>query len=154
MGILVSPQHGVNPVLSLCFLCMGAAEVVLLGRLSREKASQMFGKEVAKYLEGSDQDVKAPREALFNTSTVCDQCKSYMDQGVILISVDPTKTTDMRNPYRSGGWLVMREEAVVRMLREGELLDSILEHRVAFVDDETWDGLGLPRGNTDATRDT
>ena len=77
----------------------------------------------------------------------CSKCKGYMERGIILISVDEEKSKgDMENPYRTGGWVVVKEEALKRMIQPQELLDQILKQRVAFLPDEVWDLLELPRG--------
>lgn len=39
----------------------------------------------------------------------CDKCRDYMEQGILLISVDPKRTQDRHNPYRTGGWVVIKE---------------------------------------------
>jgi hypothetical protein len=75
----------------------------------------------------------------------CQKCKDFMAQGVILISVDPSKSDDPRNPWRSGGWVVVKDEAIERVITTPELRDRILKQRLAFVPDDTWDHLGLPR---------
>jgi hypothetical protein len=66
-----------------------------------------------------------------------------------LISVDEAKSKgDMKNPWRTGGWCVVKEDAVRRMFSEGEMQESVLRYRMAFVEDGAWDELGLPRGAT------
>lgn len=122
-SIRLSEKHGVNPSVLVCFLCGGDAGVALLGRLK--------------------DDAEAP-------SRVCDrepcrECKSYMERGVILISVDESKTTDPQNPYRTGGWVVMKDVAIRRAF-ESPMREDILKARVAFLADDAWDQLGLPRG--------
>ena len=84
-SIRLSPKYGVNPCIPLCFLCQQPKnEVLLLGKLKG--------------------DVEAPHHVSFDQEP-CDKCKEYMAQGIILISVDEAKSkSDMRNPYRTGGW--------------------------------------------------
>lgn len=125
MSIRLSERYGVNPSLSLCFFCMEEnGEIVLPGRLPG--------------------DVEAPRKAVWN-KIPCAKCKEYMSQGIILISVDE-KLSEPSNPYRTGAWIVLREDALRRMLSPGKLLDDICKVRVAFIPDDAWDKLGLPRG--------
>lgn len=45
----------------------------------------------------------------------CDECQGYMKQGVILVSVDEKLTEDMNNPYRTGGFFVLKDEAITRI---------------------------------------
>ena len=81
MSIQLSPQHGVNPSVEQCFVCMKDVGVVLFGRMRG--------------------DAEAPRKVCLPNREPCDECKGYMDQGVILISVDESKTDDPQNPWRS-----------------------------------------------------
>jgi NAD-dependent SIR2 family protein deacetylase len=65
------PKYGVNSTISICYYCGSEKnEIVLLGAAI---------------------DEEAPRTMIMNTEP-CDQCKKYMEMGVILISV--------RDPYR------------------------------------------------------
>ena len=152
MGIYVSERHGVNPSLEKCFLCGEAKGVVLFGKMTAYKREKMLGKEIAKqasYGDKGTEDVAAPREVVIDMEP-CDKCKGYMKQGIILISVDEEKSKgDMKNPYRTGGWCVVKEEAIRRWLPPGKLLADIIEKRVAFLPDETWDMIGLPRGGSE-----
>ena len=78
----------------------------------------------------------------------CDKCKGYMEQGIILISIDEEKSAgDMDNPYRTGGWAVVKEEAILRIGLSPTLEQDILRRRMSYLTDETWDALGLPRGS-------
>lgn len=127
MSIKLSPQHGVNPSLSTCFYCGGDKnELILPGRLKG--------------------DVEAPRKAVRNMEP-CDQCKHFMERGVILIEVDEAKTTDRNNPYRAGGWCVIKDEAIARIITDAAMREQILKSRVAFLPTEVWDAIGIQRGN-------
>lgn len=126
MGIRLSEKHGVNPAVEQCFVCMKDVGVVLFGRLR--------------------DDAEAPRRACVSREP-CAECQKLMELGIILISVDEKKSDgDMQNPYRTGGWCVVKEEAVRRMFDDGPILDSVLKYRMAFIEDEAWDKIGLPRG--------
>lgn len=74
----------------------------------------------------------------------CEACGRHMDQGVILISYDPEQTRDPENPYRTGGWVVA-PESYVRSILMGQVLTDVLYLRFAFLDDDAWDRLKLPR---------
>ena len=80
-----------------------------------------------------------PKQACYDQEP-CDKCKEHTKKGIILISVRDGEKGG--NPYRTGGWVVMKEEAAKRMFND----DRYLKHRIAFVDDTAWDKLGLPRG--------
>ncbi len=124
MNIRLSEKHGVNPAIPKCFFCgEDKNEILLLGKLK--------------------DDAEAPRGAVFNHEP-CDKCNGYMEQGVILISVDEAKSaSDMKNPYRTGGWCVVSDNFVKRVVTPQELQDTILKQRVAFIPDEAWELLGL-----------
>jgi hypothetical protein len=69
-----------------------------------------------------------------------------MKLGIILISIDEKKTgSNTDNPYRTGGWIVIKEEALRRIgIKPPELEAHILRARVCFMPDDAWDRLGLP----------
>ncbi len=74
-----------------------------------------------------------------------------MELGIILISVDEKKSDgNMQNPWRTGGWVVIKEEAVRRIFEGAPILDQVLDKRMAFISDEAWDTIGLPRGDSNA----
>ena len=122
--LILSKQHGLNPSLEVCYVCGKDVGVILFGALKG--------------------DIEAPRRACVNKAP-CDECKKWMEQGVICISVDPIKSTDKDDPWRSGGWVVLKDEALKNILGHNEeLLADVLERRVVFIDDEAWDSIGFP----------
>lgn len=125
----ISEKHGLNPTVPVCFFCLKEKnEVLLLGRLRG--------------------DLEAPHKAVFDYEP-CDECAGFMDKGIILISVDPEKTlSDKDNPYRTGGWCVVKSEAISRWPLPEQSIVNILKKRVAFIEDELWDKIGLPRGQS------
>lgn len=106
--------------MDLCFLCHEPKGIVLDWRLRNS----------------------LPRQACYNKEP-CDKCAEWMKQGVILISVRDGESGD--NPYRTGGWPVVKDEALRRIVGDSERLDEILKARVCFIDDTTWDLIKLPR---------
>ena len=122
--ITLSPTHGLNLSIMQCFFCMDDSGVALLGRLPN--------------------DEEAPRKICLD-HVPCSKCKEYMERGIILISVsDRTDSTD--NPYRTGGWVVVSEQFIKRIVQPYELVEEILRKRCAFLPDAVWDKLSLPRG--------
>lgn len=120
----LSPKHGVNPSVEICYICGKDAGVILFGLLKG--------------------DVEAPRKACIN-KVPCAECKEWMTKGVICISVNPTLSQDKDDPWRSGGWIVLKDEAVERMFGHNKsVLSDVLKHRVMFLEDDAWDELGLP----------
>jgi len=122
MSIRVSERHGVNPSVMLCFYCQESMGVALMGRIKGDK--------------------QAPREAVFDHEP-CDTCKGHMEKGIILISVR-NEDEGNENPYRTGGWVVITDEAIERMIEPEDVRQSILTRRIAFVPDAAWEMLGLP----------
>jgi hypothetical protein len=127
--IRLSEKHGVNPSLGVCFFCMkDSGEVILFGRMRG--------------------DEEAPRRACVSQEP-CAECKGWMEKGVILISVDPKRSESQQDPYRSGGWAVVKDEAVQRFPLDEKFKEVFLRKRAGFVEDEVWDALGLPRGDSE-----
>jgi hypothetical protein len=116
-SIRLHREYGLNPTIPICFICgKEKNELVLLGAAYKEQAPMHMCLD------------KEP----------CDECKKMMDMGVLLVSVK--NGTDHENPYRTGGFCVIKEEAAQRMFGS-----SIGNSRMAFVEDEAWDKIGLPR---------
>lgn len=124
MTIRLSPKHGVNPSLSVCYFCgEDKNEVVLPGMLRG--------------------DAEAPRKAVWNKEP-CDKCKGYMAAGIIFIGVTGPEEETQPFANRSGKFCVLREEAVKRILKPGEMLSDIINRRVAFVPEDAWHVMHLP----------
>ena len=122
-GIRLSPKHGVNPSLGVCYICgEDDGTVVLPGRLP--------------------DDAEAPRRAVWSRAP-CPTCRAYMQDGVVFLSVRDGEHGV--NPFRTGQYAVVRDEAVQRLIRE-PLQTEVLKTRVCFVEDSTWAAIGLPTG--------
>ena len=126
MSIKVSQKHGVNPTLCVCFYCRkDRGDLALLGRLPG--------------------DAEAPVRSVVDMAP-CAECADWMEKGIILISAANGSEGDA-NPARTGGWIVLKEEAIREMLVNAQaLMEHVLRVRYAFIVDEVWDALGLPRG--------
>ena len=74
---------------------------------------------------------------------ICTECQGYMKQGIILVSTKDGEAGE--NPYRTGGWVVVKEEAVRKMIPDQKIVDAACEKRLIFIHDEAWDKMGLPR---------
>lgn len=106
----------------------------------------------------------------------CNECKGLMKQGILLISVrvgefdviakdqENYKAEKLRyerdhfkahlhyrpfipNPFRTGGWCVVKEDYVKRVIQPPELLALMLRERWSFIEDDAWNLMGLPRGD-------
>lgn len=80
--------------------------------------------------------------------TPCSECEEYMKQGVILITIDSKRSSkdwdkqEIPNPYRTGGWFVITDEAIKRIFPE-EHAKFALEHRFMFIEHEVAVMIGL-----------
>ena len=145
MNIRLSKEYGVNPSVEQCFVCFKDVGVILFGKINTGKYGE---------------DPEAPRKVCLGpNSEPCNECKKHMEMGVILISIRNGEESEEGNagnfnPYRTGGWCVVRDEAITRWLGgdNDELLAGILKKRMAFLPDEVWDMIGLPRGESDVDK--
>ena len=119
--IRLSKLHGLNPSVQQCYVCMKDVAVVFFGSLKG--------------------GAKAPRTVCLDR-TPCPDCRAWMSQGVILISVRDGESGD--NPYRTGGWCVLKDEAIRKAFTPPEFAESVLKDRMVFVPDSAWKMLGLP----------
>lgn len=135
MGKLIRlhPKHGLNPTTTNCFFCGEAKDILLVGTATK------------KFKEAglADADGQMHHSIGVVDYEPCQKCKEYMRKGVILISVRDGEFG--KNPYRTGGWAVVKDE-FIKGLNPPEFVADILQQRVAFVPDEAWNMLGLPRG--------
>lgn len=95
--IKLSPNHGVNPSLDMCFWCGESKGILLLGQL--------------------ENDVEAPREMLTSYEP-CDKCAELFTQGVHIIEVTtndndiPPITSDGEvEYYPTGKYAVIKRES-------------------------------------------
>lgn len=126
--------------LTRCYYCLEPFEILL----------------ATEYLNGEPvHDMAQYQDKCINMDP-CPKCKGYMDQGIILITIDPSKSAAnwhtnpnpgepfMPNPFRAGGWYVVREEAVRRMLEGSpKMLEFAIKHRWMFIEHEAAERLGL-----------
>ena len=106
--------------MNTCYFCNEPSEVLLDRRLKKT----------------------LPRNIGVMNMRPCTKCEDLMKQGILLISIK--NDTQGPNPYRTGGWVIIKQEAVERMFN-GDFLKFALEHRFMFINDEAWDAMGLPR---------
>jgi hypothetical protein len=148
MGIILSPKHGVNPSIARCFFCLESSDTLFLcGRLPG--------------------DAEAPRDVVWNLEP-CGKCEQLMQQGVIVIGVrdgefanvereqakwqqqvDALSSSERRraqpfvpNPFRTGLWCVVTDEAIKRLMTAAGA-ERIIRCRWTFIEDHTAEQLGL-----------
>lgn len=87
----------------------------------------------------------------------CHKCADFMKQGIILITIDNAKSTPgwnktapgvMPDPYRAGGFIVIKEEAFKRLFNSSAHANSSardfgLKHRWMFLEHAAAEMMGL-----------
>ena len=123
--IKISPKHGVNPCIPICFFCGNEKnEVALLGRIDEE-------------------DNPAPSSAILDYIP-CPECQKKMELGCTIIETTdehtdfPVLGDDGKEHYLTGFWCVMKETSAKDIFREHyakklyvnkEILNQILPER-------------------------
>ena len=98
-SIKLSPKHGVNPCMPVCFFCGDTKnEIALLGRI------------------GGKEDLEAPMRAVLDYEP-CEECRKKFAEGVLLIEVTDYPNMDnqpqiAKNAYPTGRYSVVRPEAL------------------------------------------
>lgn len=114
-GIEISPKHGLNPTIPVCFWCgKEKNEIALLGRI-REKTTNRFGANVTK----RDSDIEAPRRMVLDYEP-CDECQKMWDSGVAVLEVQETPTMPnqpeiQKGLYPTSRYVVMTVEGADRV---------------------------------------
>lgn len=114
-GIEISPKHGLNPTIPVCFWCgKEKNEIALLGRI-REKTTNRFGANVTK----RDSDIEAPRRMVLDYEP-CDECKKMWDSGVAVLEVQetpimPNQPEIQKGVYPTGRLVVVTVEGADRV---------------------------------------
>jgi hypothetical protein len=126
-------NNNLEVALTKCFFCQEDSDIIMNTKLTPKYAKavkEMHGKVVG--------------------MNPCSKCTEYMKQGIILISIRDGEEKELNksitpNPYRTGGWIVVKEEYIKRVVTDKKLADWILKWRFSFIPDQVWDTLGLPR---------
>ena len=127
-GIKLSPKHGVNPSMDLCFWCGQPKGIILCGRMHEKK--------------GDRTDVEAPKGMVMNLEP-CDKCKENFNLGVQIVEVNDDgsrfqndlafaiKAEDGKIMWPTGRFVVMKAESIkggkpgMRMLCHKDMMDKI-----------------------------
>lgn len=87
-GIEISPKHGLNPTIPVCFWCgKEKNEIALLGRI-REKTQR-------------NSDIEAPRRMVIDYEP-CDECKKMWESGVAVLEAQETPTMSNQPEIQKG----------------------------------------------------
>jgi hypothetical protein len=125
-SIPLHPKYGLNPMICKCYLC---------GNDKNEIA-----------LLGNNYKSEAPLSGVIDKEP-CDQCKAWMQRGIIIIGVDVDKSRVGEEPYRSGHYIVLKEEAAHKLFNP-EILPDVLKARVVFMPANMIQELGLDKIET------
>lgn len=128
--IKLSPKHGLNPTIPICFWCgKEKGEIALLGHIGNRRKGE---------------DIEAPRNMVLDYIP-CPACEEAMAAGFTVIEGSDAPITQNQPPlsdkqdiYPTGRWLVLRREAAEAMFgpwaaSQGvELRDRIVVDREIF----------------------
>ena len=114
-GIRVSPRHGVNPSMAMCFFCGKSKGLVLLGKLPY--------------------DEKAPKECIVDYQP-CEECAEHWKEGTPIIRCTAAAIYDrppiVEGVWPTGAWCVISNESAEMMFNDKERIGKpiLLEDRV------------------------
>lgn len=96
-GVKLSPKHGLNPTIPVCFFCgKDKNEIALPGKINRE-------------------DDEAPMKMILDFEP-CDECKKKFAEGVLLIEVtshpEYIGMPIAKDAYPTGRYVVVKPEAL------------------------------------------
>lgn len=81
-GIKISPKHGLNPTIPVCFWCgKQKNEVALMGRMKG--------------------DIEAPKNMVLDY-VPCEECQSHMAMGVTVLEASDHPNTEGQPPMQTG----------------------------------------------------
>ena len=130
-------KEGFNSALIKCYFCNKDDAILLNMRSTHSRAvEEAHGKIV---------DMKP-----------CPECAGYMKQGIILMTFDPAKSEPgwhkqrVPNPYRTGGWFVITEDAFRRVFKDDAnngVMACGLKHRWMFIEHEAAEQSGSSKHN-------
>jgi hypothetical protein len=165
-SILLHKDKGLNPriIETLCPVCgevksdslalAGAANykvecpechTVNYGGFSKVGLNYHCGNPSCDFVCGTRRDgrgVELEDHETIKNMGVCKECTDFMKQGVCLISVRDGESGE--NPCRTGKFVVIKDEAIKEIVNDGDMAEDILKKRMCFVEDTTWEALGLP----------
>lgn len=126
--IKLSPEHGLNPTIPVCFWCgQEKEEIALLGKIDKE-------------------DSEAPRKIILNYEP-CDKCKEFFNRGIHVIGVTEEPIVETMFPivddgkvklYPTGSMFVAPEDWVKDFLTANEkegMIEEVLEKKTLLMPD-------------------
>lgn len=125
-------SENLEVALTRCYYCGAGNEIVLNTVLTKAAADT----------------VKAMHHRVVSTEP-CPECKEWMKSGIILITFDKTKSdkdwekAKVPNPFRTGGFFVVKEDFVERVFEHPEAVAFAKKHRWLFIEHEAAKQVGL-----------
>lgn len=132
-NIKLSPKHGLNPTIPVCFFCgKDKNEIALLGKINRD-------------------DSEAPLRCVIDYEP-CDECKKIMNQGITFIEASETPQRNGQQPfngnkYLTGKWCVVSEDFVKRNVKDKDAIKKILKSKMTLIAPGVIDMFGQPEQN-------
>jgi len=109
-SLTLHPEHGLNPSVSLCYVCGRDKEIILFGKNMKEKA---------------------PRQAHYD-KTPCEDCQKVLNNGIMLIEVKDGEQEKANNePYRTGYIVGLSLKAGKNLFPDADLS----KHRIFFIEE-------------------
>ncbi len=117
--IKLSPKHGLNPCIPVCFFCgKERNEIALLGQIGDRRKGE---------------DIEAPMKAVLDYEP-CDECKAKFAEGVLLIEVTSSPEyigmPIQKDAYPTGRYVVVKPEALNGDFKAGS---KALVHKKDFI---------------------
>lgn len=118
--------------LTKCYFC-GESHELLMNRVLTRSAAKKIKEMHGKVLDMSP----------------CNKCEDLMKRGVILITIDNEKSSPgwnrdkFPNPYRTGGFFVLKDEAIRQAIHPESMSEWALKYRWMFIEDEAARMMGL-----------
>lgn len=111
-GIKLSPQHGVNPSMTVCFFCGKETGIAMLGKLKG--------------------DAKAPRRIVANYIP-CDECKEKHKRGRVIIEATTVANglpEIQPGVWPTGRWCMVGKENGQQLFKDGKDTPVLLEDKL------------------------
>jgi hypothetical protein len=126
-------NDGIQVIMTKCYYCLENNTILMNRRVGHKdkRLEEMNGKVI--------------------DAEPCSRCAKFMQDGIILITIDYEKSdegwdddkTEIPNPHRTGGFFVVTEDALKRIMAGHESLQAVLDLRWAFVDHKLAEAIGL-----------
>lgn len=120
MSIKISPKHGLNPMIPVCFFCgKEKQEIVFFGKVDRA-------------------DSEVPMKGTIDYEP-CDECKEKFKQGILLVEVSTEPSVKGQFPitegiYPTGRWYVVDDKYIINNIKNEDAVTDILKKRRAFIE--------------------